>query len=280
MGTLLNRRRYMGGHDEIIMTSETNPEVLAVLYAHGGAKHADYMTKSEAEAVTSIGSGANSWFRYNTSITHFEEFQYFCNIVLNRNNFEGCTALKTITMPSAVTVFPNALFKECEALETITKNLITSIGVYCFRNCKALSSYTFDSGLTSIGSAAFYSNQSITFTNDIPSTVTSIGDQAFQSIGHTGKLTIPSGITTVGQRLFLNSKCSEIVLPSTITSVNNFAFYGTSNLESMTIYATTPPLIGSDVFSHFGKTGCVIYVPAESVEAYKSAKYWMCFLIS
>lgn len=263
-----------GSTDEIIMTTTTNPEVLAVLYAHGCCTSPDYMTKREAEAVTSMGSGANSWFRNNTSITHFEEFQYFCNIVLNPNIFEGCTALKTITMPSAVTVFPKNLFNGCEALETVTKNSITSIGGYCFRNCKALTSYTFDSGLTSIGGAAFYLNQSITFTNDIPTTVTSIGSQAFQSTGHTGKLTIPSGITTVNQRLFQNSMCSEIVLPSTITSVGNYAFYGTSNLESMTIYATTPPTIGSDVFSRFGKTGCVIYVPVGSVENYKTASGW------
>ena len=54
--------------------------------------------------------------------------------------------------------------------------------------------------------------------------------------------------------------------------IYNNAFDNCSSLTSITVNATTPPYLGSSAFE--GST-CPIYVPAESVNAYKSAYSWI-----
>lgn len=132
MGALLNRRRYMGGGsaDEIIMTSESNPSVMAICFAKGWASHADYMTKKEAEAVTSIGTA----FQSNTSVTHFDEFQYFTNVTALVNNaFNGCTALSSLILPPSVTSINSTCFVGCP-FEDLDLSSITTISSASFNN--------------------------------------------------------------------------------------------------------------------------------------------------
>ena len=54
----VERRREMGSKkvDDVIFTTESNAPMLAICYAKGWAAHSDYMLRSEAEAVTSIGT--------------------------------------------------------------------------------------------------------------------------------------------------------------------------------------------------------------------------------
>lgn len=140
MGTLLNRRRYMGGgsSDEIIMTSITNPEVLAVCYAQGWCADANYMTKSEAEAVTDIGTA----FQSNTSITHFEELKYFGITRLNNNAFNGCNKLVTMEVPT-LTFIGNDSFTGCTSLLALDfPDSLTAIGYRAFMNCSGMTSLT------------------------------------------------------------------------------------------------------------------------------------------
>ena len=68
-----------------------------------------------------------------------------------------------------------------------------------------------------------------------------------------------------------------VVFPDTITSIGYEAFYNIHCLRAVYIYATTPPTIGDralmkkDAQGIYDIPNCMIYVPAESVEAYKSA---------
>jgi hypothetical protein len=153
----VNRRRVMGGGaaDEIIMTSVSNIEVLAVCYAQGWCADANYMTKREAEAVTDIGTA----FQSNTSITHFEELQYFSALTsLVANAFNGCTALSSLVLPTSVTSLGSNCFVNCP-FEELDLSSITFVGGFCFNTVGLtypwLPSIT-RSGTASGGSAAFY----------------------------------------------------------------------------------------------------------------------------
>jgi hypothetical protein len=257
-----------GAADEIIMTSITNPEVMAICYAQGWAANADYMTKAEAEAVTSLGTNTASAFYQNTSITHFEELQYFGVTTLGQRNFYGCTNLTKIVLPSSVVTIPGMCFYNCENLESLGYSSITSIESSAFYNCKKLEYFTFSDLLTYIGGSAFNGCSVINFTNDIPSSVTTLGTSTFANIGFTGHLTIPSNITSIPQRLVQNSKVTSVTLPSTCTEIGSYAFYGCNQMQSLTILATTPPSLGTGPFQKMTGT---IYVLAASVSAYQSA---------
>ena len=51
------------------------------------------------------------------------------------------------------------------------------------------------------------------------------------------------------------------------------AFRYCTSLTSVTVKSATPPTLGFGVFYN-GSSNLVIYVPAESVDAYKSASGW------
>jgi hypothetical protein len=65
----------------------------------------------------------------------------------------------------------------------------------------------------------------------------------------------------------------QITIPSNITSIKKGAFNGCESLMSITVKAVTPPSIQSNTFNGV-PLDCTIYVPAESVEAYKAKTNW------
>lgn len=135
---------------------------------------------------------------------------------------------------------------------------VTSIGSYCFYDCGSLSSITIPSGVASIGEYCFSNCSSLKRLNSDTD----------------GVVNIPSGVTSISRDLF--AYCNMILsihISNTVTNISIRAFTGCQNLTSVTIEATTPPTLANiNAFSN--TNNCPIYVPAESVEAYKSANNW------
>lgn len=125
-----------------------------------------------------------------------------------------------------------------------------SIRYGAFQQCSSLTNITIPSGITSIGGYAFSGCSNLRSIN-VPSSVTSIGGYAFQGCSNLTSAIISSGITRIA----------------------NYAFYECSSLASITVEATTPPVIEWTTFRSVPET-MNIYVPAESVEAYKAASNW------
>lgn len=79
----------------------------------------------------------------------------------------------------------------------------------------------------------------------------------------------------IGQTCFEDFfQLQTVYISSACTSIRQQAFYGCSALTTVTIEATTPPtMVWNNTFQ-----GCTslqhIYVPAQSVNAYKTAQYW------
>ena len=85
--------------ENLLMTEETNKPVLTVLYNNGLCANSTYMTKAEAANVTNTQLG--KIFYGNTSITHFDEFQYFTKITkFTDTTFGGCSNLCSIVLPN------------------------------------------------------------------------------------------------------------------------------------------------------------------------------------
>lgn len=135
MGTLLNRRRMMGeAADEIIMTSTSNPEVMAICYAQGWAKHADYMTLNEAKRIKSVGTVFKG-----TGIVSFNEFQYFTRVTsLSNDAFMNCSSLTEFTLPDSITSISSRCFYGDTNLLSINLENVTRLDNLCFYNCQKL----------------------------------------------------------------------------------------------------------------------------------------------
>ena len=158
-----------------------------------------------------------------------------------------------------------------------TNYSVTSITRKAFWMCRGLKSITIPNSVTSIGDLAFSGCSGLT-SIDIPNSVTSIGDGAFSSCSGLTSITIPNSVTSIGGSAFKNcTGLTSIEIPNSVTSIGLDAFQYCRGLTSVTCAATTPPTLGSDPFLYVDKSACTLYVPEESVEAYKSAKQWKDF---
>lgn len=126
-------------------------------------------------------------------------------------------------------------------------NTVTNIGYYAFRKCYALASLR------------------------IPSSVKNIGDETFKNCSGMTSLTIDTGLEYIGGSAFYNcSGLTSVTLPSSVTKIAGSAFNYCANLQSITCLATTPPTL-SGYYTFDNTNNCPIYVPAASVDAYKTA---------
>jgi hypothetical protein len=102
--------------------------------------------------------------------------------------------------------------------------------------------------------------------------VTEIGYRAFYRKNALTSIGIPDSVVSIGNDAFVLCNLSNIVIPSSVTTIGPDAFLACGSLTSITFLSSTPPTIGWHTFE---QTYCPIYVPAESVEAYKTAStYW------
>ena len=123
--------------------------------------------------------------------------------------------------------------------------------------------------------------------------VASLGDFCFSGCDGLTSITIPSSVTSLGTSCFLNcSNLTSITIPSSVTSLGNSCFAYCSDLTSITIPSSVTSLGGEGCFwdclnlktvyfegkyckSNYADlkipTTCIIKVPTEYLQGYKSA---------
>ena len=139
---------------------------------------------------------------------------------------------------------------------------------------------TFDNEVTSIGDSAFSECSSLTSVT-IPNSVTLIGEEAFYFCLQLIEVTLGNNIAKIGDFAFYHcGKLSSITIPSKVTSLGDYTFYNCSCLKDVYCMPTIPPSIGNWTLSEYiqGSASyplkCKIYVPRESIDTYKTQKYW------
>ena len=159
--------------------------------------------------------------------------------------FSGCYNMTSVTIPSSVTSIGAYAFRNSGLTSVTIPEGVTSIGEGVFEGCTGLTSVTIPEGVTSIGDYAFdycYNLTSVT----IPSSVTSIGMRAISRCFGLTSITVASGNTVYDSRDNCNAiietasntliqGCKNTVIPSSVTSIGDYAFDGCYNLTSVTI---------------------------------------------
>ncbi len=221
---------------------------------------------------------------YTTAVTSFDELQYFVRLIsIEGFAFYDCSSLINIKIPNSVTSIGQASFYGCENLvDIVIPEKVSSIERATFLACNNLVSVTIPDSVTSIGTEAFGYCHKLNDIN-IPHSIISIGSIAFRGCA-IEDIAIPEGVTVIRNLTFYECETLlNVVIPKSVISIEEQAFYACSNLTTVCCKATTPPLLGKDVFKHNAYTGngyesvnvgCKIYVPRNSVEAYKAADGW------
>lgn len=196
-----------------------------------------------------------------------------CVTTIGEEAFEYCDGLTSVTIPNSVTSIGRGAFYMSSRLTSIDiPNSVTSIGKGAFANCSGLTSLNIGNSVTTIGNLAFEHCTGLTSVS-IPNSVTSIGEEAFDWCTSLTSVTIPNSVTTIGGWAFMYcSGLTSVNIPDSVTSIGMSAFNYCSGLTSITVEATTPPTLEPYAFDN--TNNCNVYVPCQSVDAYKSAENW------
>ena len=225
--------------------------------------------------------------------------------------FAGCSGLTSVTIPESVTLIGSDTFWGCSGLTSVSiPKSVTLIGNYAFAGCSGLTSVTIPGSVTSIGSGAFARCSGLTSVT-IPESVTSIDDYAFQECrGLTNaefasikslcsirfgnedsnplylthnlfiageeikELSIPSTVTSIGNYAFYRCNgLTSVTIPESVTSIGNYAFAGCSGLTSVSIPGSVTS-IGSGAFT--GCSGLTSVTIPESVTSIEYGAFWGC----
>lgn len=107
----------------------------------------------------------------------------------------------------------------------------------------------------------------------IPNSVTVIGESVFNGCTGLASIDIPSGVTNIGSYAFYNCRSlTSIEIPKSVRTISGYAFSNCIGLTSIIVNRISPPTLGSYAF--YQTNNCPIYVPAESVNTYKSTSRW------
>lgn len=101
---------------------------------------------------------------------------------------------------------------------------VVGIDDMAFMGCAKLTSVTFPSTLKTIGEGAFYGCSRLTSV-ELPAQTVSIGDYAFSDCKKLESVTFGSALETIGERAFASAKISSLVLPATVRTIGDWAFY-------------------------------------------------------
>ena len=201
--------------------------------------------------------------------------------------FRNCTKLKSITIPSSVTIIDSYAFGGCTGLTSLTiPSSVTSIGSAAISGCTGLTSLIIPSSVTSIIMNAFSGCTGFT-SMVIPSSVTSIGDAIFSGCSGLTSITVDDNNTVYDSRNDCNAiietstnkliqGCTMTVIPSSVTIIDQDAFYGTG-LTSMVIPSSVTS-IGFQAFAYC-KRLTSITIPA-SVTVISSRSFFGCSTLS
>ncbi|MCI6146765.1 MAG: leucine-rich repeat protein [Bacteroidales bacterium] len=135
--------------------------------------------------------------------------------------FRGCDSLQSITIPNSVTSIGDDAFSLCISLQSITiPNSVTKIGDGAFYGCNIC---------FFICNSTYFQNDDVCLFNKDKTAIVSRIKDCINYI-------IPNSVTSIGDYAFYNCKSLQsITIPNSVTSIGNDAFSGCESLQSITI---------------------------------------------
>lgn len=187
--------------------------------------------------------------------------------------FDDCTNITGMTFPTASTftklgiavadIYGSHAFYNTGITSLVIPDNVNEIGDQAFR-ATSIKEVTIGAGVTAIPSSCFYECTSLK------------------------RIVFPDNVTTFGEDIFGSATNLKYVeLGNAVTSVrgntfgSNYMYYYKTNIDTIVIHTAVPPTVGTDYTAptFYGELAnrCLLYVPSDAVEAYKSASKWQDF---
>ena len=204
-------------------------------------------TLNVEDGVTSIGRGS---FAYATNLREVNIGKTVRTI--GALTFQNCTGLTSVTMPDSIKGFGAGAFEGCTNLKAMH---ITDLARWSWITMSQYVNYVKSSTPLYYAHHLYLNGEEI---KDLvlPDTLTHVAAYAFDG----------------------GSAFTSLTIPATMRSIGAYAFRDCSSLTSITCEAVIPPSLGSYVFQNVSRD-IPLYVPAGTVEAYKTASTWREFKV-
>ena len=169
-------------------------------------------------------------------------------------DFSNCRKLREIVIPNGVTSIPKLTFDSCTSLANVVLPTgLANIGLAAFARCEQLLSIAIPDSVKQIEQEAFARCLRITNVT-FGLGLTNLGREAFAFCDSLTAVTVRGNITTIPESLFdmgggdTNNppKLSSVVLPSTVTSVGDYAFADAPRLGVVLFLGAPPSLAGAN----------------------------------
>ena len=188
--------------------------------------------------------------------------------------FGQCFSLRRVSIPNCS--IDDYAFTTCYTLDPIyLPEGLTRISNQCFVYCCCLTRLSLPESLTEIGTSAF-GGCGVLRELRLPDSVRLVDYGAFSYCSSLSQLELGSGLLQLGEEAFCNCpSLYELYIPASVESIGAYAFAATgSGLRRVFCLSETPPVLGDYSVFDDSSFDLEIFVPAASLEAYKSAEFW------
>lgn len=170
--------------------------------------------------------------------------------------------------------FTSSVFRSNYRLKAvIIPDGVSNIGTSCFLNNKNLRILSLPSSVTTLNNYCFQ----LTALDSalLPDSVNSVGISAFNDTRNIKMAIIPDGLSAIKSQMFSAATClTRIDIPSSVSSIEDNAFYNCSSLFQVVVRSANPPNLQNENAFRAISDSCLFYVPRDSVETYKQATNW------
>lgn len=262
-------------------------------------------TEAEVSSAGNFYFEDSTYWKYEGNVVVPEEFTHYGQnyrvIGIGARAFVACESLASVDVPETVCKYiGSSAFANCTALVKVNlPTRVDEIGGWAFYGCEKLASISIPEGPKEIYTSTFGHCESLTKVR-VPNSVELISVWSFSQCKNLTSVEMPTAVCVgtgafsgceslreikmpamedVEDRAFSGcTSLSSVELPASTKAVFGDAFKDCASLKSVTCWAITPPMT---CFPHETLddpfTGCLlqkIMVPAQSVDAYKTADGW------